>query len=494
LSDIRVTYSGLIAFVVGIIGIIIGLLFTLIITRKLSPEEFGIWGLIGSIITYFLISEAVFSTWSTRQIARGEEIGKSSLVSSGLFSLGAIPIYILYVFFIGNNSNVDFGILLFGVILLPLNFLSQSLTAINLAHKPQATSFSLVFFQLLKIPAALAFVVFFELGVEGAIFALFVSFIAKIILQMYFAKHKLKNKFSSAMLRRWLRLSWIPLYSTIPRYISGLDVVLYSILTGSVIGIAFFTVSFSIARIVSHSGSISQAVYPKILSEKKFVNIKENLNLTMYFSLPLLGISVIFAEPALFALNPKYQEATFIVILLSFRVFAYILSQIPLAILGGSEKVDIEHNPTFSKLLHSRLFKVPTIVSIFSFIYLSLLVLLLVFTKSDQINEIELVTWWALIYLCVEIPITISLWLYAKKLISFSIQLKNIVKYLGATIIFSMVYLLTSDYILNYNPSIYYFLPSLLLQLGICVGIYLGITYIVDKNTRNLFKSILKEI
>jgi len=55
LSNIRVTYSGLIAFVIGLLSVGTGLVFTLIITRRLAPEEFGTWALIGTMISYFLI-------------------------------------------------------------------------------------------------------------------------------------------------------------------------------------------------------------------------------------------------------------------------------------------------------------------------------------------------------------------------------------------------------------------------------------------------------
>jgi len=46
MSDIRVTYSGLISLIVGAIGTATGLIFILIVTRTLSPQEFGTWGLI----------------------------------------------------------------------------------------------------------------------------------------------------------------------------------------------------------------------------------------------------------------------------------------------------------------------------------------------------------------------------------------------------------------------------------------------------------------
>jgi len=93
LSNIRVTYSGFIAFTVAILGIFLGLVFTLMITRRLTPEEFGTWALILGIVGYFLISESFITFWTTRQISRGEEVAKTSVLSSIIISFLAILIF-----------------------------------------------------------------------------------------------------------------------------------------------------------------------------------------------------------------------------------------------------------------------------------------------------------------------------------------------------------------------------------------------------------------
>ena len=493
MSNIRVTYSGLIAFVVGIIGVFTGLIFVLMVTRRLSPEEFGTWALIGSIVHYFMISELIISYWSTRQIARNEQVGKTAILSSAFFSLGAIPIYLIYVLLITEKSTANFEIMLLGTILLPIFFVSQSLAAINLGHKPHATSYSLVLFETLKIPFGLFLVVILELGVEGAIFAIFFAYVGRIIVQFYFAKPKLGDMFKRSILKRWLHMSWIPLYSNIPRYIQTLDVVLYSIITGSVLGIAFYHAAITVSGIVTHSSSISQALYPKLLAERNFEGIKKNLTHVMFFAVPLLGISVIFSKPALFALNPLYQDAWLIVILLSFKMFAYILKTVPGAILGGTEQVDTEKNPTFSRLMASNLFQVPTILSIFSAIYLGTLIVVLILLPNSNGNELELVTWWALIGLIIEIPSTIALWIKSKKHAKFSFPFKNTSKYIGATLVFIVIFYFTSPFIITYEESIYKFLPALILQLSICVGIYLMITFTIDTEVKILFKTIFHE-
>jgi O-antigen/teichoic acid export membrane protein len=461
LSNIRVGYSGLIAFVVGIISLFTGLVFILLITRRLTPEEFGLWALIGSITTYFLLSEITISYWTTRQIARNEDIGRTAVVSSGLFSLMTIPLYIIYISVISERSNSDFETMLLGVFLLPVYFISQTLRRVNLGFKPQATSYTLLIFEITKIPIALSLVVLLELGVQGAIIAILFAYIIRIVVQLYFAKDKLQNNFSFQTLKRWIKMSWIPLYNTLSSYIKSLDIVLYSVIVGSVIGVAFYQAGITIAAIVYQSALISQALYPKILAEKKYEKITENLSRTMYFMIPLLAIAILFSKAGLFTLNPAYVGGSLIVIFLALKYFLTVLRNIPQSILLGIEQVDVETNPKFSSLVKSKLFLIPTIYSIFNAVYIILLIILLFQFSSTEDNELELVTSWAIIGFIIDIPPTILLWIYAKKNMDFSFPFSNTLKYIAATIVFSIVFFVTSDFIINYNISIYDFLRFL---------------------------------
>ena len=108
MSNIRVTYSGLIAFISGIVSVIFGLFFILIVTRSLSPEEYGTWGLLFSIVGYMVLSETIFSYWSVRQISRGKNIGKTSILSSSLLSIVILPMFVLYVFFVSENTEAKY--------------------------------------------------------------------------------------------------------------------------------------------------------------------------------------------------------------------------------------------------------------------------------------------------------------------------------------------------------------------------------------------------
>ena len=72
MDDIRVTYSGLLGFVVAMGGMLAGLAFTIVVTRQLEPEEFGAWAIIGSMVSYSVTAEPIISYWTARQGCEGK--------------------------------------------------------------------------------------------------------------------------------------------------------------------------------------------------------------------------------------------------------------------------------------------------------------------------------------------------------------------------------------------------------------------------------------
>ena len=118
LSEIRVTYSGFLIFVISIVTAISASVVTIIITRTLVVEDFGLWTLISSLLIYSLVLDPIISIWTTRNISRKIEIGKTPLYSSSVFSIGGILVYLLSILLIGDPK--DFTILIFAGILTSL--------------------------------------------------------------------------------------------------------------------------------------------------------------------------------------------------------------------------------------------------------------------------------------------------------------------------------------------------------------------------------------
>jgi hypothetical protein len=113
---------------------------------------------------------------------------------------------------------------------------------------------------------------------------------------------------------------------------------------------------------------------------------------------------------------------------------------------------------------------------------------------QSNFSQIELVTYWSIIVLVVEIPFTIYFYHLVRKHFPLSLDVIPIIKYMTISIVvFGGIYFLM-DKFLEYELSIFNFFPKLIPFLILGVVAYLGLTYLVDKRTMKLFKSVLSEI
>ena len=492
MDSIRVTYSGLLGFAVAMGGILASLAFTIIVTRQLTPEEFGIWIIIGSMVSYSVTAEPIISYWTTRQVARGKPVGRTSMASTSLFAGGSIPIYIVSVYLFANVEATFIDSMILGAILIPVTFVRGTLSAINLGYKPHAVSIGMAVFQSVKIPAGLGLVFFLELGLEGAILAVFAAHLVDIAVQVRYARSKLAALLDFSYLKGWIRQAWIPLYGRIPGVLASLDVIIYTIIIGSIVGVAYYAAAAAVAGIVSRADRISQALYPKLLADGSRDHISENFTWVMYFAIPMLVVAVIFSRHAMFLLNPEYVGAWIAAVLLALKSLVHVLIGFFQQVLTGTDTIDAGEMPRASVLLKSRLFLVGTIANIHHVLYLGVLAIFL-YTFSSM-SDLDLVAVWSAVFLAVSAPFVIYYGLLVRRHAPFRVQFSEILRYLAGGAGIVAVFVLTNEHIVGFEVSIYSYVPGLLLELLLCCATYLGITYAIDYKTRRLFRLVLSEI
>ena len=179
LSEVRVTYSGLIAVFMSILNVLLGFVFTIIIARALTPAEFGIWNLILGFIFYMVVIEPIVSYWVTRETARNISSQKTAVISSSFLSIGGIFGFLAIAFLVGNQVAIDHEIILLASILVPVMILNNTLIGINLGWKPHTPQFARFFFLIAQICLLVLLVQFFQMGIEGIILSTFASNIAR---------------------------------------------------------------------------------------------------------------------------------------------------------------------------------------------------------------------------------------------------------------------------------------------------------------------------
>lgn len=494
MSGIRVTYSGLIGFIVSLVSIITALITLLIITRTLSAEEFGTWRLIIYLVLYVTYIQPTISYWVTRETARSIDSGKTALLSNGLFSCIAVALYVVIAYSISDQSNTDMNILLSSFIIIPAIFFYNILSSINYGWKPHVVHYGAVVLEGSKIPILLVTLVWFELGVFGVIIAITIAYIPGILLHLIYAKQKIKDKINFKFTKKWLKLSWLPGYNSLSTIIMSLDVLIFTIITGSVIGLAFHGAAWLVARLSYNAAIISNAVYPKLLEAKVAGNIiQKNITLLSFIAIPLTLISMFFAKPGLYALNPIYEGASIAIIFMTIRCTIFVYSSAFAQYLTGNEKVDVSENTTFKQYIRSKLFLVPStrLIQYSGFLITLTLVLMMVFESSTYV---ELVTYWSIIWALSEVPFLIYFYILVKKNFTFKLEISNLTKYLLIGIIsFGVPYFLSLEF-LEFNPNVFEFLPNVLLFVGSGIFIYLMLTYFLDNRTRELFSAVINEI
>lgn len=470
-----------------------GLISTFIVTRSLNASEYGTWGLINGIITYIMIIEPVVSYWVTREIARGIESAKTAILSNGIFSIVGIFAYLIIAYLIGNNTNVNQNDLLFGFIMIPATILNRTLIAINWGWKPHAINYGALAQSLVQITTTLIFIYFLHMGISGIIIAMTISYLSSVVVLSISARDKIKNNIKIEFLKKWLRLFWFPVYPGIAIIIASMDVAIFSLITGSVEGLAFWSAAMAISLLITNSRAISMAVYPKLLGEEKSEYLQENITQLFYFAIPITALTISLAKPALFALNPMYEVAFPVVIFTSIYMFFHILNNVFQSILTGSEKVDLNH-ASIKDYYKSKLFSIPTISLFQSILYIGLIVVGLLVFESTTHSQLSLVIYWSVIAFVTSFPFTIYLYILVKKNFNVFIDVNSISKYLITSVgVFGMTYALT-EYFLVYEIEAFRFIPNLLLFVGLGIGGYISVTYLIDWKTRNLFKAIMGEL
>lgn len=494
MSNVRVTYSGLISFGITLVSVITGTIFVVIVTRTLEPEDFGLWTLIGTLVSYVTIIEPIVTYWTTRQIARGEKVGKTAIATSGFFSVGGILAYTILAIYVSVSLDSDFRILMIASLLIPISFMNNILNAICGGFKPQLISYGMITFETTKIPLGILFVILFPMGIIGVLIAVILAESIKMTLLFIMAREQLLVEFKRIFIKFWLRMSWLTLYMGTYGFIYKLDVLIFSLITNSLIGLAFWGVSSSASRFVAFSGNISQGLYPKLIATGKKQYAEESLKRSMYFAIPLMGTSIVFAKPILHMLNPIYIDGVYIVIILGLRSLVNVLTGFYFGILESYERVDIDKNATFKMYIHSRIFKVPTLWLMLSVSYVGSLSLYLMLFWEPTMQESSAVLAWAMILLFVTIPFMLYGMITVKKKHNVSFPYKIISKYVGVTILSSTTVYYVSEKVLVYSESVFDFLPQVFPLLLLGGGIYFGITYLIDKSTKVLFHSILNEL
>jgi O-antigen/teichoic acid export membrane protein len=482
-KEIRLRYSGLIIFASRLLSVATGLAFVLMITRSVSPEEFGIWGNIGDLLAYFILLSGIIPFWATRFVAR-EHTGsaKTCLIANVLISIASVLVYLALLPTILSAFQVSTYAILYVVVSIQILelYTIAALEAVLQVIQPEVIGYSFLITEVCKVALGFVLIMILKLGLLGGILSIIIANIVQIAFYMKLAIKELRESMSWSYLKEWLKASPINLYNIIGGRITSFTLILLFIY--GELARSYYQAAITIANIIGYSTSLAFALYPKLLSQTDTEDVSTSFKMVLMYAIPMTTGAIILSDSYLTILSSDYAEAKLVLPILVVTTFNASLSQVFNTIIMGTEKIDAKAKIPFKQLIKTRLFQVFTLPYIQSAITLPTTFFALFYMAKTQL---EAATYLALIALIAESAMLVGRYAIAQKCLTFNLPLKSIAKYTIASSIMA-AFLFAVPHPERLTSTI---------ALTILGGtIYFATLATIDQETRELIRLIIAEV
>ncbi|HDN63131.1 MAG TPA: hypothetical protein ENF56_04125 [Candidatus Bathyarchaeota archaeon] len=478
--------SGLLLFASRLLSIGTGLVFTLMITRTVTREEYGVWvNLNADIVSYFTLLATALPFWVMRFVSRRHEgAAKTGVVANMILGLVSTTLYALMAPWILSAlkiSNAYLPLYLLASIQIVWIYLVVVFESILRAVKIEALGYGLLVGEVAKVAAAYLFIFHLKLGLLGAMGALIAGYSLQVFYYLYISRGILKGRLRLSYFKEWFKGSLATIYAIIGTRVFSFSLVLLFAI-GREVARAYYGASSQIAGVIGYSSFLAFALYPRLLVRRNPRDVVTAFKSFLMFAVPMTMGAIVLSDSYLTILNVKYRVASPVLQAMALNVFVQSLTQLLNSIIFGTEKIDLEAKIELRELVKTRLFLV------FSFPYLRALITLptvyyiLLIVRDDPLTS---ALYTVLIILLSGVLFLVLSIVFAKEAISFSFPWISLAKYLLASAFMAILLFLIP------HPT------RLLATLGYTIigGIlYFSILAAIDKEARGLVKSILTEL
>ncbi len=484
---VKLRYTGLVAYSVSLTIMLTGLIFSVVITRRLSPEELGAWRYIGTLINYFIVPAWLLGFWITRMTARGlHPLATCLAIATPVMAVSTALFAKMAVTFSGAIKFPE-TIFLIAAIEIPIIYLYTLLEASLNAYRPQANYYAQFIQEIVKLPIGVFLVVLFRLGLVGALWSAIAGFAARAVILVLLARGAGWGRPSRQIARTIIARSWLPLYASIPSNIIALDNIIVVLSYGSAEPLGYAAAGFLLGSITVMSGTLAAGLYPRMLQTPRPEDVEESLKMVLMIAIPTsVGITLISA-PLLNILRPDYVQAAAVMPILQLSGLVSILLGIMDSVMAGEERADYNDDAGFMRLIKSRLFIIPTLNYLYAAAYLPILTLALILLRPA--DPIAVLWIWILTGLTTSLALLIYKAKLARSRVAFRFPVRHVTRYLIATLAMAAVLYFVRPYSLPVTlaEALSITLPSILAA----VMAYFGTLYLIDGDFRKLVTQAL---
>jgi O-antigen/teichoic acid export membrane protein len=491
-SNYGLRSTGLIVFSGRLVSAFTGLLFTVMATRWLALSGFGAWEVIVTLVTFASYPVGAVAYWTTRDVARGRMLGRTSLATGALLSSAGLLIYFGFSVITYSRIAASVTPFLLGALLVPLSYWNAVASSIVTGYRPSVYGTSLAFSELAKLGAAYEGLYVYHLGIEGVILALLTAYLVQSLVSTYMVRTATSERFDPAQVRRWFRLAWLPALSYLPADLAIADTYAVAILHGtSVVGA--YQAAFIVASIVTYASGLVFSMYPLLLKSGDIRLPAVSLEFSLLFAVPMAVGCAVLATPILSLFGP-----TFIIASTGLAILAvmFLFNNISLLIdqtLMGTEKVDAGQTPTFRRLVGSNLLFVPVANIGYGLFYLGTLLVAISYAAASGFSDSADVTTWAAVQLVATL-VFVLVKLRRARHVSNLWPGTSVVHYLVGAAAMGLVVSLTSPFIAVQSASTLLYGLRLVALVLLGAVVYFGVVYALNSKFRDPARSLLRTL
>jgi O-antigen/teichoic acid export membrane protein len=483
-DELRIQYSGLIIFAAQLISVVTGLVFTLLLTRNMSPDQYGVWGNIFDVTGYFLMFSGFIPFWAIRFVARGEEgATKTAFVANLTVAIGLAAAYIPLAPLIAaslHTNEASVYVLASGQIV--TTYAVNTLESCLRAKRPQAIGYGLLIEEVVKLSLAYLFIVGFHQLFIGAMLSLILSASFQTLFYLKLLTEDIRQKVKWTYVREWLKGSTALVYNAVGIQLSNFIFILL-IIYGTQAGRGDYLAATTFATIIGYSASLAFALYPKLLAQNSLKEITASLKTVLMFALPLVAIVISMSQSFLTVLKTSYQGAWPVLVVLSIDALITLLSTFYTNVLYGVEKLDEEAKIPLRKLFKSKMFKLLTLPYIQAAVTLPTTLYILTHFANGQ--ALQAATYVAIIILSAHAILFLLTYLIMGTSVRIAVPWGSVGKYVFASSVTAAIL-----YVLPHPATLGLTIATAILG----AALYAALALAIDRDARMLVRSILQEL
>ena len=485
----RLRYTSFINYALNITSAVFSIFFLVIVTRRLSVEDYATWVMIWHYVGYFLIPTVVFSTWATRDISRGKNTSITSVMTSIFFGITSIPFYLLVMFFLSSSLEQPLVPLLISSVALFLDYLSCGLYSVAYGHAPQIVGYAGFTYKVVSLIFGLIFVGSLAYGLTGAVVASLFGRMAMDTVSIYMNRSLLgKSSFQITQMVAWIRSSWLPIFGSIAGLLVTFDVLVVSFIYPTPVPVAYYGICVSIASFATFASAVSSSLYPKILCNRNIDDLKEAIWLLSLLSLPVIFLMIIYAEPLCAILNITYLNAVTASRIMIFGIYFSLLSGMASTVYYGLDPFD-EKKLESKALLSSSIFKGYQVSFVLGIAYLLILSCL----SSLPFDSFFLVVLWVAALTSIYIISFVAFVRLIRRRFGMVFPIYSVLRDLVIFAVPAIASIIPSLLIpVAINESFYLTLYSLIPPALLSLAIYFGVLYALERRFRATVRDIVR--